>query len=1201
MYLKKIVVSGFKSFADRTTITLQKTHISGIIGPNGSGKSNVIDAVRWVMGEQNAKMLRGEKGTDIIFSGSEKRKSLSVAEVSLVFDNSESSPFCPIEYRHEQEVSVTRRIYQDGNREYFINQKPCRFRDITDFFVSSSLGSKSYSMIQQGQVDRILQAKPEEIREIIEEAAGTTIFRNRENETQKRIEATRLNLERVADLSTEIEKQMDSLREQVERSQEWQSLTSKLKESELALWAHRCEELKQQIGELAKKIAEEVADDVKNLAALSQLEARYSEMMGVLEKSDPEIRTLSENFSSTREKLARSEEALNSSLKLIANSDSQIASAEEDLQKEESSSIDFSKLADKLESEYTTTKENFDNHESTVSESRHQLDILNEKETILNNKLQDLRQEIRNIDKILDTNSGRVELLKKNFQKVAKDKNEHVKRLIHLEETHSQDSILIDSARIKTEKVRRELDEFLGTRNRLELSFEEMNKKIQEEETVLKKLSNDHLYKKAEVATIADLKNNSEASQEVIRKIQEQFADKDYKTLTDLVSFNDQIQSLPEKTVTAFEKWAERFCFFDLQTLNEFFNSVRKLKPGQFRASLIEKPSSVSKLEAWTKQVSGQSFHSFLSTDLFSNEILNAFLKSLVFVPSEELNKDIVEGLSLGAVIFTAEGTVISSLQNLQHGISGMGLLTQKAKSQKLSDEMLKLEKQIEKHQRTLDDLRKKSDALKLELKTAQDQTLEKNKKIIEAAADLKSLEAQMLQKEDLIQAAREQSRYVEEQCASLETELSDIQNTTTTLTKERKETDLEIRDLRSSLDELVYDREELQENLNQKKISVAAAKERLQSLESNLSQVQNQLHSQKEKVEKKKKDLVKLRESVQSARDSRSELEAEIGKLVRSREELDLLLREKQQAHSETREQLKELEQKIQICRDAQNKVKKSLSENEIELEKCRISQKGIEEQCLERYQLDINTHQNSGEINTAQLAKDIKSLRGKVETFGPINMMASQEFNDLNARKQFIDQQKAEVLTSIDTLEKARAEIKEHASVKFMSTFVALNKEFQELFPILFAGGEAQLTLIGSEDPLQAGVEIIVRLPGKKPQSMTLFSGGEKALTAISLIFALLKSNPTPFCFLDEVDAPLDETNVRKYNKLLQALSGKFQFIVITHNRRTMEVFDTLFGVTMQEPGVSKIVGVDLAQALPAHLQKSFAERPVQGASAG
>ncbi len=1201
MYLKKIIISGFKSFAERIVITLRKNDITGIIGPNGSGKSNIIDSVRWVMGEQNTKMLRGEKATDIIFSGSERRKGHSVAEVSLVFDNSESSPFCPVEYRHEPEISVTRRIYADGNREYFLNQKACRYKDVTDFFVASSLGSKSYSMIQQGQVDRILQAKPEEIREIIEEAAGTTIFRNRENETQKRLEATRLNLERVADLSTEVEKQMDALKEQVERSKDWQTLNAQLKESELSLWAFRTQEFKEIIGELTKKIAEEAAHDVKNFAVLSQLEAQHAELMGILETSDPEIKKLNEELTTTRERLARNEESLNSSLKLIASGDAQIATAKEDLHRENSSAEDLGKLYDGLAADLKKVSDSSKSHDGEIEENRYQLELFNEKEHIFNNKLNELRNEIRNIDKIVDTNNGRIELLKKNYQKILKDKNDQIRRLIQLEDNHSQDLILIDGARVKTDRSRRELDECLDKRNQLELAFDDNSKKKAEDEAKVRAAKEELLYKKAEVATIEELKKHSGDTHAVILKIREKFPDLRYQVLTDLLSFKDNILNLPEKAVTAFEKWAERFCFFTHEDLNAFFASVSTDAPGKFHASLIAESHDSKPLEQWLSANDGESFFNYLAVDI-EDERLKKFIQTLVFVPSNSLNDSLFEGLKLGATIITADGTVISSLRDLQHGVSGAGLLTQKAKSQKLIDTIAKIERQIEKAQRHFDDTVRGGDILRAQLKEAQELTIEKNKRLVEAASELRSLEKQVQQKEEMILAARESSKGIEEQCEGLETELADLQNGNTTLAKERKAADLELKEIRTALEELTFDREERQELLNQKKIEAAAAKERLQALQNNLSQIENQLQNNREKIEKKKRDLAKIHDDIQLARDNRSTLEADIGQLVRAREELDLALSEKQKEHASTREQLKALEQNIQICRDMQHTHKKAMSENELELEKAKIALKSTEDQSQEKYQMDIATYELKGTINSVQLTKDIKSLKGKIEVFGPINMMASQEFADLTQRKDFIDQQKSEVINSMTILENARAEIKEHATTKFMSTFVALNKEFQSLFPILFAGGEAQLTLVGSEDPLEAGVEIIVRLPGKKPQSMTLFSGGEKALTAISLIFALLKSNPTPFCFLDEVDAPLDESNVRKYNRLLEALSDKFQFIVITHNRRTMEVFDTLFGVTMQEPGVSKIVGVDLGQALPAHLQKSFGqERGVQGATAG
>lgn len=1198
MYLKKIVISGFKSFAERVTITFQKDHITGIIGPNGSGKSNIIDAVRWVMGEQNTKMLRGEKATDIIFSGSEKRTPHSMAEVSLIFDNADASPFCPVEYRHEEEIVISRHIYSDGNREYFINHKPCRFKDITDFFVSSALGSKSYSMIQQGQVDRILQAKPEEIREIIEEAAGTMVFRNRENETQRKIEATKLNLDRVNDLSAEIEKQALALKEQVERSNEWQDLTQQLKTLELSLFATRSLELKDLIKSLQQKIATESDHDVKNLADLARYEALYTQMMSTLEASDPEIKKLSEELTHAREGLARNEESLKYSLQLITNGDLQINNADTELQKEKANAAELAKRADDLNQDFLKVKDSSTAFEAGLGEHRYQLDLLNEKEHIFNNKLNDLRQELRNIDRIVDTNNGRIELIKKSFQKVAKEKNDHIKRLIHLEDNHSQDLILIDSARLNVDLVRKSLNEAIDKRNKLEIALEAGLKHQQEEEGKGRALKEEMLYKKAEITTVEELQKNASDTNAVIKHIQERLPDLNYQVLTDLLSFKDSIREIPAAAVNAFEKWSERLCFFETTEFNDFLLSLKGLSLKNFYASLLTSDTAPD-LNSWLSKVEGRSFYDMLSIEN-SNDKMKSFLQSLVFVPQTKLSDEILEGLRLGAIIFCSDGTILVSPLEFRHGVSGTGLITQKAKAQSLSQQIAKLEKQIEKINLHIEDTIKQNNSLKAQLKEAQALTFEKNKKLIESASELKSLEAQMLHKEEMITSAREQSKNIETQCEGLETELNDLQNANTSLAKERKESDLEIREIRTALEELIFDREELQELLNQKKIDIAAAKERINSLQNNLRQTENQLQSQIERVEKKQKDLETLKSSIIHARESRVHLESEIAKLIQIREEKDNLLKEKQEKYSITREQIKDLESKVQICRTLQHQLKKNLSENELELEKNILSLKSIEEQAQEKYQIEISSFQpEKKNTNLVQLNKDIKYIRSKIDVFGPINMMATKEYNELLQRKEFITQQMDEVLSSMAILEKARDEIKEHAAVKFMKTFVNLNREFQTLFPILFPDGEAQIILSGHEDPLQAGVEIMVRLPGKKPQSMTLFSGGEKALTAISLIFALLKSNPTPFCFLDEVDAALDEVNVTKYNRLLEALSDKFQFIVITHNRRTMEVFDSLFGVTMQERGVSKIVGVDLATALPAHLQKSFnSERSIQGA---
>ena len=354
--------------------------------------------------------------------------------------------------------------------------------------------------------------------------------------------------------------------------------------------------------------------------------------------------------------------------------------------------------------------------------------------------------------------------------------------------------------------------------------------------------------------------------------------------------------------------------------------------------------------------------------------------------------------------------------------------------------------------------------------------------------------------------------------------------------------------------------------------------------------------------MKKKKEALSRLRERIRESGQLQAELTGEIEAYVLQREQLGEELNRKKDANSEIVDRLRQSEAGLKEAREIQQKAQKHLSGHELELERIRLGMEGTRQQSLEKYQTDPARSEDpeDPDFSPESAGQELARLRAKAEGFGPVNMMALEEFQELKERTEFMEGQKTELTSSINLLELGIEEIEETSKNRFLKTFRSLNGEFSSLFPVLFPRGEGQIQMSDPDHPLESGVEILVRLPGKKQQNMRLFSGGEKALTAIALIFALLKSKPTPFCFLDEVDAPLDETNVGRYNSVLEALSDRFQFIVITHRRKTMEVLDTLYGVTMQEPGVSKVVGVDMSKALPGHLQKAFREEKRQGASA-
>ncbi|MCX6123622.1 MAG: AAA family ATPase [Proteobacteria bacterium] len=416
MHLKRLTIHGFKSFADKVVLTFDKG-ITGIVGPNGSGKSNVIDAVRWVMGEQNAKNLRGEKALDIIFSGSDKRKALTLAEVALTFDNTEDTGSCPPEYRHETEITLSRRLYADNEREYFINRKPCRLKDIVQFFSLTGLGGRSYSMIQQGQVDRILNAKPEDVREILEEAAGTLVFKHRKIEAQKKLEETNLNLSRVEDILREVDKQQDALESQVEKAKRWSELSDELRELELKLFAHNYNFFQEKLEAIDLWMKSEQGKEVDNLALLSSLDARNEELQQILSDADPELAALTEQFTVARETLARAESAITGSITRIANNEQRLTALDLELVEEDANLKMIEEQADRSAADLSTAETEAKRLTELIEGFKFDVDSVDESANVFKSKLLELEDESRNISRLLDSNRVRHEGLQRDTEK----------------------------------------------------------------------------------------------------------------------------------------------------------------------------------------------------------------------------------------------------------------------------------------------------------------------------------------------------------------------------------------------------------------------------------------------------------------------------------------------------------------------------------------------------------------------------------------------------------------------------------------------------------------------------------------------------------------------------------------------------------------------------------------------------------------
>ncbi|MEI8025233.1 MAG: chromosome segregation protein SMC [Pseudomonadota bacterium] len=1194
MYLKKIIASGFKSFADRVTINLEKNHITGIVGPNGSGKSNTIDAVRWVMGEQNAKMLRGDKATDIIFNGSEKRKPHGMAEVTLIFDNHEASPFCPPEFRHEQEISLTRRIYADGEREYFINKKPCRLKDLLDFFAYTGLGGKSYSMIQQGQVDRILQAKPEELREIIEEAAGTLVFKKRKAEAQKKLENTKLNLSRIDDILKELDRQKKALKDQVEKATTYKTKSEELKLKELALFAHNFRFFREKLESLKKAIDTGNFSEIEFQNNITSFEGQLLGVQEDLASADPEVHALSEEITVIREKAASSEAQLASALLLLGGGDQRLAELNHELGEEEvvfaEANQRFAAVEQAMEKaveEETRFNHYIENFDQIVSENE-------EKFKTYSSKIHELDQELRNLDRLMVGNTLKLETTERDLNQSEANILGFSGKISSADNELSQLKIVLDGANIKVANRKRTLDDIAGKKAETQ---DLVQKKIQDLSHLNKskdQTQNQLMTVKSRIEVLRALSEEQSGKVDAIRSAMGELGNK-AGLLSDHLSFTDKAKALTPSCLRSLEKFLERAYVLDHDSLNTLRDSCQKQDTPSFAVALVDSDENSATTRVWAQQQGFEPASIYVKSE---TDDLNGLLSRMILASG--LPEDLSE-IPKGAILFTHDGMIWTGSADVIVGSpeNKAGLLGRKAEIQKLEKDLEHLEKELLTAATKIQEIETDAQNDQILLKEVDQKLQVANHEWMAAMSELENTRRNAESRKEFSTQVREDYSILEDGIRKLKSEKMRLLEESSNLDSQKSKTQTEKEQLQIDMSGMEDERNEIQRQYGQKQMDLATAKARASSMRENFEQFKSQIDSIVIKIERRKEAIDRLTKDMAEAHTRKETLEKDIESFILRREDLEDKLLSKREANSGLVEQIRTLESRIKEQRTLLHKVQKELGEKNIELERVSLGVASTMEQAKERYLIEIadyNEELPEG-FHQEKYTKDVQKIRSYLDTMGPINMMAIEEYETISSRESFISKQKDEVEASASLLESAIDEIEENSEEKFLAAFHNLNREFQELFPILFPGGDGHLLLTNEQKALDGGIEIMVRLPGKKRQPMRLFSGGEKALTAIALIFALLKSKPTPFCFLDEVDAPLDETNVGRYNRVLEALSERFQFIVITHNRRTMEVLDTLYGVTMQEPGVSKVVGVDMSKDIPAHLQKAFKETSAEG----
>ena len=1196
MKLKKLIISGFKSFADKVVLTFDDG-ITGIVGPNGSGKSNVIDAVRWVMGEQSAKHLRGQVATDIIFAGSDKRKALGMAEVTLIFENSDFSDIAPPEYRSDPEIAITRRMYADGAREYMIQKKPCRFKDLTGFFTSTGLGGRSYSMIQQGQVDRILNAKPEDVREILEEAAGTTIYRNRRDAAQKKLNGTHENLSRIEDIVAELARQLAGLEGQVEKAKRWKELSEELETKEINLLAHNFHDFNKRLVEAEQEVGSQDDAEAALITQIADAEANLVTLQQKLAEADPELEQVRERVATARETIARVESQISNVFVTIENGEQRLVELESQTKEDQEDLESTQRLVDQAEREISLAQEEALRLEDELEVIQDSLEQADESAQVFRNREDEVKDELKNLQVLLETNAVRSEAIERDRMKTSSDLEAIVGRLeslggeiVSAESELQQGNTELESMQ---DLVKEEIQEKLS-REELVAEIGQNIDSAQRELGAAREQVVSLDARKTSLAEIIDAFKDSGDLFDRLENERPEALESVVGVLNRMIRLRDS-EELPEAVLSSFDSWADRFIVSESSQIYLLAESLLALEDEQSACSCsVVVDLNFETLQLWAQSVGARSLEPYLSYEDLTS--LKNVVSRLFWLPNDAVSNLDWSGIPPEVVLFVENGLAVTSkFDVVVASDSNGGILARKSEIDSLGQSARKHEQIVEQLTTKMDELRRGREHAVNDLREVEQRLESKNENVLNALKNKQAAQQSVDHLTSLVRETKERERYLRSSLAMFSSELEELGQARISYGSERENLEFEVGNMKDEAFDVIERSEEVRRQFDGKKMELAQAKAKVAALTDASKSNSDQLERRRSAVARRSEERGRIEKDIDVSREKESKLAIEIQDWIVQREEWESKLEARRQHNAELIQEIKTLEDGLKQSRTEHGRIQKLKSNKGLELERVRIALEGVTEQAIEKYQIDIANHEIELDKNfdSSKASKEIQYAKSQIDGLGNINMMAIEEYEKLSERYEFIRGQREEVLGSMRILEEAISEIEETAKERFLETFVQINENFGDLFPILFPGGDAHLHLTEPEDPLKGGVEILVRLPGKKQRSMTLFSGGEKALTAISLIFALLKTKPTPFCFLDEVDAPLDEANVGRYNKVLEFLSQKFQFVVITHNRRTMEVLDQLYGVTMQEGGVSKVVGVDMKKDLPKHLQKSFEKK--------
>jgi len=1173
--IKRLEISGFKSFADKVILDFQQG-VTGVVGPNGCGKSNIVDAIRWCMGEQSAKHLRGKSMEDVIFAGSDNRRPLGVAEVSLVFSTEDGR--APAKYLDYAEIQLTRRLYRDGDSDYLINKTPCRLLDITELFMDTGVGTRAYSIIEQGKIGQILHSRPEERRFLIEEAAGVTKFKSRKQLALKKIESTRQNLTRLADVLGEIRRQLASLQRQAKKAEKFREQRDELREIELLFTArdYRETQLQAAISERELAALNERIRGLISSSALSDIRVERARL-GLLE-AEKLLTTAQEEIYRIRSEFSAAESGLEFQRKELAGLEGRLTRLESEAGELEQRLKECAAQRELLELRRDSSALESAERAEQLQQAESDLASQQQSEEELQRFLEGRRKELFEALSESAQFKSRQENARKRLTGVAERLERHGREGLQLAErlelagrrANELDGELL-TAQSEQESCRIELAGLRGQED-------DLKKRLPEQEKIWQ--------------SRRDELNRTSSRLHSLKELEAQFAGygvgvKNLMKATELRSgfdglLADAIETAPELEAAVEAALAERLqcivCADDAQALRAL-GFLKEKNAGRVGLALpLESaPAALPVVTGATALVDR------VKATGPCGGLIRQLLGSVMLV--DDISQAIELARAYPGLSFVTPGGDMAAQGGIVSGGSTdqvqKGIIHKKREIKDLEDQVALLEQSVADLGKERDELRRHSQETAEGLKVAGARLHQMELKLAGLRKDRQQAADEIARVDERLAVQTMESANLTEEKEALEAELQQAGERLAATADASQELEQDVARLKSELDRRREQLSVVRERVTLIRVQVATLREQheahlrgITDLERQSADLVRRMTVDRDDTEKGSADRLQLQTAI---REGSQRLELLLQRQLAAEARLAELRNTYEAAGSE----LGTAETEAKQFREEGDAVRQAQAELNLRFSTLSMQAEHLEQGLLEKSRISMAEaleRLTAVEFDeTSRRARQLE-LQRLLDEMGEVNLMAIDEYAGMEERFTFLSAQREDLEESLRGLQQAIQRINRTTRQRFQETYDLVNAKFQEVFPRLFCGGRAELRLTNEEDLLETGIDIIVQPPGKKLQNVTLLSGGEKALTAVALIFSIFLIKPTPFCLLDEVDAPLDDANIGRFNDMVREMSEVSQFIIITHNKATMQVADMLYGITMEEPGASKVVSVRL-----------------------